>query len=130
MLLYALLAIQRKSLPLPFDARYLPLLGLGLAVLAWVPFLSLMGRTSGWRRLAHLYPRRNSGTGRSFRCSPILMRMSNYRGGARLTPDDGQAAAYWLGRCRVARQLAELHSRGDGPIDGQGASYVPALPVA
>lgn len=88
MLFYALLAVQRRSLPLPFDVRYLPLLVLALVVITWAPSLFLTGRTSGWRRLADLYPSRNPGTARSFRCSPILMRMSNYRGGARLTPDE------------------------------------------
>jgi hypothetical protein len=88
MLFHALLAVQRRSLPLPFDARYLPLLVVALVVIAWAPFLFLTGRTSGWRRLAALYPDRNPGTGRSFRCSPVLMGISNYRGGARLTPDE------------------------------------------
>jgi hypothetical protein len=88
MLFNALLAVQRRSIPLPFDVRWLPVMVLGLIVIAWAPFLFLTGRTSGWRRLAALYPDRNPGTARSFRCSPILMGISNYRGGARLTPDE------------------------------------------
>lgn len=88
MLVYALLAVQQRSIPLPFDVRWLPLIVIGLVVIAWAPMLILTARASGWRRLANLYPNRNPGTGRSFRCSPILMRMSNYRGGARLTPDE------------------------------------------
>jgi hypothetical protein len=88
MLFHALLAVQRRSLPLPFDVRYLPLLVIALVVIAWAPMLFLTARTSGWRRLANLYPNRNPGTGRSFRCSPVLMGISNYRGGARLTPDE------------------------------------------
>lgn len=43
---------------------------------------------SGWRRLARSYPGRDHGRGGWFRASPILMGMTNYRGGARLTPDD------------------------------------------
>ena len=81
-------AVSRRSLPLPFDVRWLPLMVFGLVVVAWAPMLILTARASGWRRLADFYPSRSSGTGRSFRCSPILMRMSNYRGGARLTPDE------------------------------------------
>ena len=85
---FALIAVQRRSLPLPFDIRWLPVMVIALVVITWAPMLFLTGRTSGWRRLAALYPNRNSATGRSFRCSPILMGISNYRGGARLTPDE------------------------------------------
>ena len=88
MLFYALLAVQRRSLPLPFDLRWLPVMVLILLVIVWAPMLILTARASGWRRLADLYPGRHPGTARSFRSSPILMRMSNYRGGARLTPDE------------------------------------------
>ena len=88
MLFHALLAVQKRSIPLPFDVRWLPVMVFALVVIAWAPFLFLTARTSGWRRLAGLYPDRNPGTARSFRCSPILMGISNYRGGARLTPDE------------------------------------------
>ena len=88
MLFYALIAVQRRSLPLPFDIRWLPVIVLTLVVITWAPMLVLTGRTSGWRRLAGLYPNRKPGTDRSFRCSPVLMGISNYRSGARLTPDE------------------------------------------
>ena len=88
MVFYALLALQRRSVPLPFDVRWLPVMVVALVVLAWAPFLLLTGRASGWRRIAALYPDRNRGTARSIRCSPMLMGISNYRGGARLTPDE------------------------------------------
>jgi hypothetical protein len=88
MLFYALLAAQRRSIPLPFDVKWLPVMVVGLVLITWAPMLILTARASGWRRLADLYPNRNPGTARSFRCSPVLMRMSNYRGGARLTPDE------------------------------------------
>ena len=88
MILYALLVLQKRSIPLPFDVRWLPVMVITLVVIAWAPMLILTARASGWRRLADLYPNRNPGTTRAFRCSPVLMRMSNYRGGARLTPDE------------------------------------------
>jgi hypothetical protein len=64
--------------------------GLVLAwmAIAWVPMLTLTAWWSGWRRLAALYPDRNSERRRSFGCGPMVMGMANYRGGARLTPDD------------------------------------------
>ena len=76
------------SIPLPFDLRWLPLLVLGLVVITWAPMLLFTGRWSGWRRLAGLYPNRNTGKAPSFRCSPVLMGMTNYRSGARLTADE------------------------------------------
>ena len=85
---HALFAAQARGIPLPFDLRWLPLLVLGLVVIAWAPKLVFTGRWSGWRRLAELYPTRNAGKGRSFRCSPVLMGMTNYRSGARLTPEE------------------------------------------
>ena len=88
MLVYALLAVQKRSIPLPFDVRWLPVMVFILVVIAWAPMLILTARTSGWRRLATLYPDRNPGSARSLRCSPVLMGISNYRGGARLTPDE------------------------------------------
>lgn len=61
-------------------------------VLAWVvitvvPFTVLAGAWSGWRRLARLYPPREIGRGTSFRTGVMIMGMTNYRGGARLTAD-------------------------------------------
>ncbi len=89
LILHALLAVQKRSIPLPFDLRWLPVIVVALVVIAWAPMLILTARVSGWKRLAHLYPSRQPATGPgSFRCSPILMGMSNYRGGARLTPDE------------------------------------------
>jgi hypothetical protein len=71
-----------------FDVRYLPLLGLACGALLWAPMVTLIGRWSGWRRLAHHYPNRNTGHGRSFRSGQLVMHMSVYRGGVRLTPDE------------------------------------------
>jgi hypothetical protein len=88
MLFYALIAVQRRSLPLPFDVRWLPLVVIALVVIAWAPMLILTARMSGWRRLADLYPGRHPGRGHAFRCSPVLMGVSNYRSGARFTPDE------------------------------------------
>ena len=88
MLFHALLVVQKRSIPLPFDVRWLPLMVIALVVIAWAPMLILTARTSGWRRLAALYPSRNPALGRAFRCSPVLMGISNYRSGARLTPDE------------------------------------------
>jgi hypothetical protein len=53
-----------------------------------VPMLTLCGRWSGWRRLAGLYPDRIAGRGRSFRSGSMVMGLTSYRGGARLTTDD------------------------------------------
>jgi hypothetical protein len=72
----------------PFNARYLLWLVVGWVVVTWVPSMMLCGMWSGWRRLAGLYPDRNNGRGHSFRCGSMVMGMSNYRGGARLTADD------------------------------------------
>ena len=73
---------------LPFDPRLLPLLAIGWMLIAWGPFLMLCGVWSGWRRLAGLYPTRDRGMRRAFRSAPMVMGMTNYRVGVRLTPDD------------------------------------------
>ncbi len=76
---------------LTFNPRHLPWFLLGWVVIGGVivglPMLTLTAWWSGWRRLAGLYPDRNTGRGQSFRCGPIVMGMANYRGGVRLTPD-------------------------------------------
>jgi hypothetical protein len=77
-----------KGAWLPFNPRYLLWFALGWVVIAWVPMLALTGRWSGWRRLARLYPYRSTGRGGSFRAGPVLMGLTNYRGGVRLTADD------------------------------------------
>jgi len=71
-----------------FDLRYLPLLGLALGMITWAPMVTLTGRWSGWRRMAAHYPDRNTRRGRSFRSGQMVMNMSVYRGGMRLTPDE------------------------------------------
>lgn len=73
---------------LPFNPRHLHWYALGWVVIAWVPMLALTGRWSGWRRLARLYPHRSTGRGDSFRAGPLLMGLTNYRGGAGLSADD------------------------------------------
>jgi hypothetical protein len=76
------------ELPLPFDLRYLPLLALGLAVIAIVPMTAFVSRVSGWRRLATRYPTRNTGRETSFRSGPAVMSKSIYKAGIRFTIDD------------------------------------------
>ena len=73
---------------LPFEPRYLPWMVIGWLVITWGPFTTLAGLWSGWRRLAGLYPDKNSGRVRSFRSSPVVMGMVNYRAGVRLTADE------------------------------------------
>jgi hypothetical protein len=77
-----------KGAWLPFNPRHLHWYVMGWVVIAWVPMLVLTGLWSGWRRLARLYPHRSTGRGDSFRAGPLLMGLTNYRGGARLTADD------------------------------------------
>ena len=73
---------------LAFNPHHLPLYGLAWMVIAWVPFLTLCGVWSGWRRLADLYPARIAGRGRTIRCGFMVMGVTNYRSGARLTADN------------------------------------------
>ena len=70
-----------------FDVRHLPLYILGWVLISWIPFTSLLGVWSGWRRLAALYPSRPAHRGRRFRCG-LIMRITHYRSGVRLTADD------------------------------------------
>jgi hypothetical protein len=49
--------------------------------------VSLIARSSGWRRLAGQYPDRKTGRGRSFRGGQMIMNRSVYRGSVRFTPD-------------------------------------------
>jgi hypothetical protein len=70
-----------------FDVRHLPLYVLAWMLIVGIPATTLLGRWSGWRRLAGLYPERPVHRGRRFRCS-LIMRVTWYRGGVRLTADD------------------------------------------
>jgi hypothetical protein len=70
-----------------FDVRLLPLIALGWGLIVGIPTTTLLGRWSGWRRLAAFYPERPVHGGRRFRCS-LIMRVTWYRGGVRLTADD------------------------------------------
>ena len=81
-------APSRRSFPLPFDLRYLPLVALGLAVIVGVPSTAMMSRGSGWRRLAERYPDRNTGAGQSFKSGSLVMRTTVYKMGVRFTMDD------------------------------------------
>lgn len=76
------------ELPLPFDARYLPLFAFGMAVIVGVPSTALISRRSGWRRLAERYPDQNRGAAKSFRSGPVVMNKSIYKAGVRFTVDD------------------------------------------
>jgi hypothetical protein len=73
-----------------FNIRYLPLFLLGWILLIGIPIgipaTTLLGRWSGWRRLAAFYPDRPVHGGRRFRCA-LIMRATWYRGGVRLTAD-------------------------------------------
>jgi hypothetical protein len=81
-------AAPRTGTWLPFNPRHLPWLVVAWALIAWAPMLALAGRWSGWHRLAMLYPHRSTGRGDSFRAGPLVMGMTNYRGGARVIADD------------------------------------------
>jgi hypothetical protein len=75
-----------------FEARHLPLfLVLGSVliggIIAGIPLQTLLGFWSGWRRLAGLYPSRPIHGGRRFRCG-LILRITWYRSGVRLTADD------------------------------------------
>ena len=76
------------ELPLPFDVRYLPLLAIGMGAIIGIPSIALLGRWTGWRRLAERYPDRNTGRGTSFRSGPVVMNKSIYKAGVRFTMDD------------------------------------------
>lgn len=81
-------APSRRSFPLPFDVRYLPLLAVGMAVIIGVPATAMLARWSGWRQLAERYPDRNAGRGRSFKSGPLVMSKSVYKMGVRFTMDE------------------------------------------
>ena len=71
-----------------FDLRYLPLAGVALGAILWAPLVSLIARSSGWRRLAGQYPDRNTGRAPSFRGGQMIMNRSVYKGSVRFTPDE------------------------------------------
>lgn len=73
---------------LPFSPRYLPLLVVAWLVVVWVPMSLLTAGWSGWRRLADLYPGRDTAGGRSFSCGSMVMGRANYRGGVRARADE------------------------------------------
>lgn len=75
------------ELPLPLDVRYLPLMAVGMAVIVGLPATVLLGRWSGWRRLAAHYPDRNTGRGTAFRSGQVAMGTSVYKMGVRFTMD-------------------------------------------
>jgi hypothetical protein len=52
------------------------------------PVTRLIGRWSGWRRLAERYPDRNAGRGTSFRSGQLVMNKSLYKMGVRFTMDE------------------------------------------
>lgn len=79
---------SRRSFPLPFDVRYLPLFAVGMAVIIGVPATAMLARWSGWRQLAARYPDRNTGRGHSFKSGPLVMNKSVYKAGVRFTMDE------------------------------------------
>lgn len=60
----------------------------GWALIVGIPALMLLGVWSGWRRLAARYPGRPVREGRRFRCGFLIMRITWYRSGTRLTAGD------------------------------------------
>ena len=81
-------AASRRSFPLPFDVRYLPLFAIGMGALMGIPSIALLGRWSGWRRMAERYPDRNTGRGTSFRSGQLVVNRSVYKMGVRFTTDE------------------------------------------
>jgi len=81
-------APSRRSFPLPFDVRYLPLFAIAMGVIIGVPATAMIGRWSGWRQLAERYPDRNTGRGRSFKSGPVVMNKSVYKMGVGFTMDE------------------------------------------
>ncbi|HEU4829778.1 MAG TPA: hypothetical protein VFT04_11350 [Gemmatimonadales bacterium] len=81
-------APSRRSFPLPFDVRYLPLFMIGIGAIIAAPSIVLMGRWSGWRRLAERYPDRNASRGTSLRSGQLVMNKSLYKMGVRFTLDE------------------------------------------
>ena len=81
-------AIVAAGAPSGFDVRYLPLFAIAIGAIIAIPYLRLIGRSSGWRRLAERYPDHNARHARSFRSGPAVMNRSVYRGGVRFTPGD------------------------------------------
>ncbi len=67
---------------------FLPLVAVALGALLWAPLVSMIARSSGWRRLAASYPDRNAGQGRAFRTGQLIMNASVYKGSVRFTADD------------------------------------------
>lgn len=62
-----------------------PMLLVGWMLIAWIPSFTLLAAWSGWRRLAALYPSSPGSDGRLFRCDFLVMRITWYRSGTRLT---------------------------------------------
>ena len=81
-------APSRRSLPLPFDVRYLPLAAMAIGAVIGIPSVVLLGRWSGWRRLAERYPDRNAGRGTPVRSGQLVMNKSLYKMGVRFTMDE------------------------------------------
>ena len=90
----------RRTLPFPFDVRYLPLFAIGMGAIIGVPSVVLMARWSGWRRLAQRYPGRDPGRGTSLRSGQLVMNRSLYKMGVRFTIDESHLH---LAMSRLAR---------------------------
>jgi hypothetical protein len=69
-----------------FDVRHLPLYALGWMLIVGLPAMTLLGAWSGWRRFAALYPSKPVHGGRRLKCG-LIMRVTHYRSGVRLTAD-------------------------------------------
>ena len=79
--------VSQQRSRLRFDVRHLPLYVLGWMLIVGLPAMTLLGAWSGWRRFAALYSRKPVHGGRRFKCG-LIMRMTHYRSGVRLTADD------------------------------------------
>lgn len=84
---------SRRSFPLPFDVRYLPLFAIAMGVILGIPSVALTGRWSGWRRVAKRYPDRNTRRGISFRSGQLVVNQSIYKTGVRFTMDESHLHA-------------------------------------
>jgi len=88
------------TLLLPVDPLAL-LPGFALfAVIAWLPALYLLGRFSGWRRLADRYPASPPERSTRIHCGFVIIGHARYRNIMRLTVDERfmHVSAIWLFR--------------------------------
>jgi hypothetical protein len=69
------------------EFRHLQMFVIGWILIMWAPILGIVGRGSGWHRLAGKYPAVRAREARRIRCPLLAMGRRLYRGAARLTAD-------------------------------------------